>query len=74
MKCYVRDYHLFTNTKTDLTNNEAVHNRFFKLKTDKLNKHSHYIQNLFVLLSESGLFDMLHFTRVCYILQGCAPD
>ena len=54
MVCYVRDHHLFSNPETDLTHNEIVHNRFFK----------NYFQNVFVLLSENGLFDMLHFTEM----------
>ena len=35
MMCYVCDHHLFANTTTDLTHDEDVNNRFFKLKTGK---------------------------------------
>ena len=34
MMWHVRDHHLFANPKTDLTNNETVHNCFLKFKTD----------------------------------------
>ena len=63
MMCYERDHHLFTNTKTDLTHSESVHNRL----KNRLISINIIFKTYLVLVKENGLFDMLH-------LKGCDRD